>query len=61
MSAEIKRMWVNQPSGLQPFHARHGENVLSVKEYGRTYRVYFLSGAVISQQMPGNCLSEGWK
>lgn len=56
---EIKRMWVNQPSTLQPLHHLHGANVLAVKE-GQDWRIYFLSGDVISQQAPRLSLSEGW-
>lgn len=55
-----KRMWINQPSTLQPAHALHGEHVLAVHEYDDTYRVYFLHGAVESQQMLGVLLSPGW-
>jgi hypothetical protein len=56
------RMWINQPSTLQPFHKLHGTNVLAAREQGtdRVRRVYFLSGDVISQQMPRQALSEGW-
>jgi hypothetical protein len=58
--AQIKRMWVNQPSMLQPFHRLHGVRVLAVAEYDDTMRVYFTSGRVISQQMNRLCLSDGW-
>ncbi|MBC8737177.1 hypothetical protein F6X40_10190 [Paraburkholderia sp. UCT31] len=61
MSNEIKRMWINQPSTLQPFHALHGTNVLATREYGDTWRIYFLSGSVISQQISALALSEGWR
>ena len=56
-----ERMWVNQPSTLQPLHHLHGTNVLAVHEYEHTYRIYFLSGDVISQQCNGASLSKGWK
>jgi len=56
----IKRMWINQPSTRQPFHNRHGQNVLAVKESETVHRVYFLAGAIVSQQMPTLCLSAGW-
>lgn len=56
-----KRMWINQPSTLQPFHHLHGTNVLVMPESDSLYRVYFLSGDVISQQMTKLALSEGWK
>lgn len=55
-----KRMWVNQPSTLQPHHALHGERVLVIHEYDDTYQVFFTHGDVVSMQMSGLCLSEGW-
>lgn len=54
-------MWINQPSTLNPHHDLHGTNVLAQLEYGHTYRVYFLSGDVVSQQLPQQALSEGWR
>lgn len=59
-ATEVRRMWINQPSTLQPHHDRHGEWVLAVREYKGTERVYFLSGPTISMQMLSHCLSEGW-
>lgn len=56
-----KRMWIDQPSTLQQFHHMHGTNVLALPESPTHMRVYFLSGAVISQQMIKLALSEGWK
>lgn len=56
-----ERMWINQPSSLQIYHPLHGTNVLAYREYDDTYRVYFLSGPVISQQVTGDALSKGWK
>jgi hypothetical protein len=53
----MRRMWINQPSTLQPFHEHHGKNVLYDGEY-----IWFTSGAVINSQIPNeNILSEGWK
>jgi hypothetical protein len=53
-------MWVNQPSTLQPLHKLHGTNVLAVAE-GNDWRIYFLNGAVVSQDAPKNSLANGWK
>lgn len=56
----IKRMWVNQPSSLQPYHKYNGVNVLADEE---DETVYFLSGKVISMRVPlilWNSLSKGW-
>lgn len=61
MTPEIKRMWINQPSKAQPLHHLHGTNVLAVLEYTGTYRIYFLSGNIISQQASSLSLSKGWK
>lgn len=57
----MKRMWINQPSTLQPLHKLHGTNVLAQSDTDDTYRVYFLSGDVMSQQVPKNTLSDGWQ
>jgi hypothetical protein len=57
----MKRMWINQPSTLQPHHSMHGVNVLACEERPGTMRVYFLSGNVVSQEMFSNCLSLGWR
>lgn len=58
---KIERMWINQPSTLQPLHHLHGTNVLASHEYDDTWQVYFLSGGVISMQVLSLCLSKGWK
>lgn len=57
---DLRRMWINQPSTSQPYHHLHGIDVLAVRESGHTFRCYFLSGPIISQQVPGMCLSDGW-
>jgi hypothetical protein len=57
----IRRMWINQPSTLQRYHALHGTNVLALRETKSTYRVYFLSGSIISQQIGSDALSSGWR
>lgn len=57
----LKRMWINQPSTSQPYHALHGTNVLAVKEYGSTYCIFFLCGPIVSQQIDGAALSPGWR
>lgn len=61
MATGLTRMWINQPSSLQPHHDLHGTNVLALHEYDNTYRVYFLSGDTISQQMFSTSLSKGWR
>jgi hypothetical protein len=56
---QLKRMWVNQPSTSQPLYKLHSTNVLYDEE---EERIYFLSGDVISQDIPTNPLglSKGW-
>lgn len=60
MKPNVQRCWINQPSTNQPLHHLHGTNVLAYQETGQTWRVYFLSGPVISQQVPAECLSKNW-
>lgn len=61
MANDLRRMWVNQPSTLQPYHALHGINVLAQPEYGSTMRIWFLSGDCVSQQICRSALSDGWQ
>lgn len=56
----LKRMWINQPSTLQPFNHLHGVKVLASYDTDKVARAYFLSGDVISMQVPYLALSEGW-
>lgn len=57
---KLKRMWINQPSTLDIDHDMHGTNVLAHHEYGDTWRIYFLSGNIVSRQVMRYALSEGW-
>lgn len=59
-STVMKRMWINQPSTLQPLHGLHGVRVLARPDTDRTARAYLLSGDVISMQVPRETLSDGW-
>ncbi len=62
MNIKLKRMWINQPSGLQPLHKYHGITVLAETVNNKlTGIVYLLSGDVISMDVPTNppVLSEG--
>lgn len=56
----LTRMWINQPSKLQPLHRLHGTNVLAHPDTDGVHRVYFLFGDVVSQQVPSEALSRGW-
>ena len=59
----LKRMWINQPSTLQQFHHLHATNVLVdwPDQFTQTARIYFLDGAVHSQEIPKHVLSSGWQ
>jgi hypothetical protein len=54
------RVWVNQPSTSQPPHHLHGQRFLAVHEKDDIFRIYFLSGSVISQQISKDALCYGW-
>lgn len=56
-----KRMWINQPSTLQPLHAYHGRNVLAIDDGNGQARMYFTSGPVVAIRGPWLALSEGWR
>lgn len=53
----MKRMWINQPSTLDPLHKMHGTNVLTADEE----TVYPVSGETISLMVPRRALSSGWR
>ena len=56
----VTRMWINQPSTLQAHHELHGTLVLAERDYDSTWRVFFLAGDIVSQQLPADALSGGW-
>lgn len=58
----LRRMWINQPSTLQPHHDLHGVRVLAQdSEFGPKYsRIWFTSGDVVSMEMFNSALSRGW-
>ena len=56
----VKRMWINQPSTLQPYHDLHGTLVLAHQDYDDYWRCYYLSGPVVSSDAKRSALSEGW-
>jgi hypothetical protein len=57
---KMKRMWINQPSALQPLHKYHGVNVLAEDTDEITVTVYFLSGDVVSMEVFDCHLADGW-
>jgi len=59
--SKVERMWINQPSRLQPYYHLHGTRVLARHEYGKTWQIYFLDGDVVSQQIDRIALSKGWR
>jgi hypothetical protein len=63
----LARMWINQPSNLQPHHNRHGQNVLvpvgsngKLVKYGNNVEVYLTSGPDVSVLVDALALSDGW-
>jgi hypothetical protein len=65
---KLRRMWVNQPSTLQPDHECHGKNVLVIEKDGKivgdehgVITVWFTGGATVSQRMFVSSLSNGWR
>lgn len=59
-SPAMRRMWINQPSTLQPLHGMHGVHVLACPDTDRTTRAYLLSGDVNDMQVPREVLGDGW-
>ncbi len=58
----MRRMWINQPSTLQPLHERHGQNVLAEdKIHGQNVMVWFISGEKPYLLVPTIVLSVGWR
>lgn len=57
---KLKRMWINQPSTLQPDHKLDGTNVLAEESDGEFTDIWFLSGPVVSQRIARSSLSLGW-
>lgn len=56
-----ERMWVNQPSSLQPYHNLHGRRVLMVNGMCKKHvLIYFVDGPVVSQMIDRSALSYGW-
>lgn len=60
MANNTKRMWINQPSTLQPLHAYHGTNVLAQPYDGDRMEVFFVSGETVSLITSRTTLSDGW-
>lgn len=56
----MKRMWINQPSTLQPHHKLHGVRVLAEDPKVGYRRIWFTGGDVISMEISMSALSEGW-
>lgn len=57
---KVKRMWVNQPSVLQPCHQLHGTLVLAEPYTDQSWVAHFLGGDTVSAVLPRASLSEGW-
>jgi hypothetical protein len=57
----LTRMWINQPSNLQPLHKLHGTKVLANITNLDSTVIYFIDGDTISMTIPRNALASGWK
>jgi len=57
MEKRLMRKWINQPSGLQPYHKLHGKRVIYDPN---TEEIWFTGGNIISQQILPEALSDGW-
>lgn len=53
----LERMWINQPSTLQPLHEYNRLNVIADL---KNMTVYPVRGSIISMQVPKGVLSKGW-
>lgn len=60
ITIKLYRMWINQPSTLQRHHKYHAMNVLAQEIDEDYYRIWFTKGDVISMEIEGLALSEGW-
>ncbi|MDO8414859.1 MAG: hypothetical protein Q7S87_01460 [Agitococcus sp.] len=61
MTNKLTRMWIDQPSTLQAFHALHGTNVLAQQAGDNAMQVYFLEGETLSLQVSKIALKAGWQ
>jgi len=51
------RVWINQPSTLQPLHEMHGKTAIAMTEPNGFTSIYFEKGDVHSMRIPNtNCL-----
>ena len=57
---KIERMWINQPSTLQPLHKYHGKKVLAAMTEEISIRVYPCEGDIIEMTVPKWVLAIGW-
>jgi len=64
MKTRLVRLWINQPSTLQPDHEYHGTNVWADEDewdFGEEYLDVWLSDAnVHSMRIARSSLSRGW-
>lgn len=63
--ARIARAWINQPSSLQEYHARHGERVLVDNTYSGNTELHVMvytttPGPLVSGFVARLALSFGW-
>lgn len=56
----VRRMWVNQPSTMQPMHDRHGQLVIAHHDYDDQWRCFPIAGNTVSFMANRLWLSDGW-
>lgn len=54
------RVWINQPSTLQPMHKYHGMRGIAMTDPSQSdaVRIYFTEGNLLSMQIDPICLSK---
>lgn len=56
-SGRPRRVWINQPSTLQPHHKLHGKYAIAIPEEGPVCDIHFTEGDVHSMRIQKLCIS----
>lgn len=56
-----RRVWINAPGTLQPYHVYHGRNGIAIPDTNGQTRFYFTEGEVVSMRIDPLYLSDGWR
>lgn len=57
---DFRRMHISQEDSNHPLYSMSGANVLARQEDESLWRVYFVTGAIVSMTVERAQLSEGW-